>query len=151
MVAKPPALPTLVWEAGVQDPLLDRVGVGGSFRHGRDHDESREPSYVLDLYCHHGSSRPLDVRIGGFNVQDPTYRACQDGESLVISKLLVQIRELHLDRVCEEHFCSLHTSIEVRRELGEGETKSAPVHGCEFSCCNGSFLVLKENQEVASS
>ncbi len=71
MVTKFSTLPALVWEAGVQDPLPDSVGGGGSFRHGRDSDESRKPSYVLNLYCHHGSGRPLDVKVGSFDVQDP--------------------------------------------------------------------------------
>jgi len=149
MVSEFATPPALVWKAKIENLLSYCVYGYCSFRHGWDSDESRELKDILDLYRYHGAGQPLDVWVGDFNVQDLAKFAYHDGKRFGIPELFMQVWKLYLYRMHEERFRSLRICIKVWRKSWEGKAEPTPFYCCKFPCSNGSFLVLKEDQEVA--
>jgi len=62
----------------------------------------------------------------------------------------MKVRELDFDHVREERLRSLRASIEVWGIPWEGEAESIPLNRGKFPGWDGSFLILKEDQKIAS-
>ncbi len=104
MVAEPPALSALVWQAGILHSLCHSVAGLCSFRHRQNSNVSGQLGNIPELDGDHGPRWPFDVRVYSFYLQDFPDFARHDSQGPRVPELLVQVRELDLDRVRELSF-----------------------------------------------
>ncbi len=107
-MVEPSALFALVRQAEIKYSLGCRIIYRPSFRHGGDPNDPCQFINISDFYNNRGSRRSLDIGVWQLYFKYFSYVAGHDGQSFCGTKVIMQVKELNLDRVREKRFSSLN-------------------------------------------